>query len=175
MSIDLSTLSAKELFEMARKKEQEELEEQGGQGHHTKINDFINQRKILISAHKNVLLLTNKKIRDMQAQREKLIADHESRVAEIDNEIKLLGGEAPQTGETIEFDFIMESDDDSKLKSTIRQVMNKRDYISSSMLKEKLAAYGVKPVNFNQALELWLRNGWFESKGKGSYTLGKNI
>lgn len=165
MSIDLSKLSAKELFELAQKKEQEEKEDAERQG---KLDELKTQRESLLNEHKNVLLLTDKKIRDMQAQREKLIADHENVVAEIDKLIKSLGGSAakpePKTG-----------DDDAKLKSTIREIMNRRDYISASLLKEKLAAYGIKPANFNKDIERWVRDGWLESKGKGNYALGKSI
>ena len=51
--------------------------------------------------------------------------------------------------------------------------MNKRDYISASLLTEKLAAYGIKLANFNKELEQWVKNGWLESKGKGNYAMGK--
>ena len=165
MSIDLSKLSAKELFELAKQKEQEEKEDSERQG---KLDELKTQRESLLNEHKNVLLLTDKKIRDMQAQREKLIADHENVVAEIDKLIKSLGGSAPKPEPKA-----AAGDDDAKLKSTIRQIMNKRDYISASLLKEKLAAYGIKPANFNKDLEQWVREGWLESKGKGNYALGK--
>jgi hypothetical protein len=51
--------------------------------------------------------------------------------------------------------------------------MNKRPYISASLLKEKLTSYGIKPANFNKDLEQWIRDGWLEAKGKGNYALGK--
>ena len=165
MSIDLSKLSAKELFELAQKKELEEKEDAERQG---KLDELKTQRESLLNEHKNVLLLTDKKIRDMQAQREKLISDHEKVVAEIDKLIKSLGGSAAKPEPRA-----AAGDDHAKLKSTIRQIMNKRDYISASLLKEKLAAYGIKPANFNKDLEQWVREGWLESKGKGNYALGK--
>lgn len=171
MSIDLSKLSAKELFELAQKKEQEEQQEAD---HKAKVNELMAQRETTISEHKNVLLLTDKKIRDMQAQREKLIADHLQVVSEIDKEIKSLGGAAPKT-EPKSSTASNGGSDEAKLKSTLRQVMNKRDYISAGLLKEKLAAYGIKPANFNKDLEQWVRDGWFVSKGKGNYALGKKI
>ena len=165
MSIDLSKLSAKELFELAQKKEQEEKEDSERQG---KLDELKTQRESLLNEHKNVLLLTDKKIRDMQAQREKLIADHENVVAEIDKQIKSMGGSTPRSEPKA-----AAGGDDAKLKSTIREVMNRRDYISASLLKEKLAAYGIKPTNFNKDLEKWVRDGWLESKGKNNYALGK--
>ncbi len=169
MSIDLSKLSAKELFELAQKKEQEEQQQAKQQ---SRVNELIAKREAALSEHKNVLLLTDKKIRDMQAQREKLISDHEKVVADIDQEIKSLGGNAPKT-EAKAAAASGGGSDDSKLKSTIRQIMNKRDYISASLLKEKLAAYGITPATFNKDLEQWVRNGWLEGKGKGNYALGK--
>ena len=167
MSIDLSKLSAKELYELAQKKEKEE---QDAAERQAKVNALIQERETLVSEHKNVLLLTDKKIRDMQEQREKLITDHEKALAELDNKIKESGGTPPgKAGKT------SGGDDQEKLKSTIRQIMNKRPYISSTLLKEKLAAYDIKPQNFNKALEQWVSNGWFTSKGKGNYALGKKI
>ena len=61
MSIDLSKLSAKELFELAQKKEIEEREDAERQG---KLDELKAQRESLHGEHKNVLLLTDKKIRD---------------------------------------------------------------------------------------------------------------
>ena len=167
MSIDLSKLSAKELFELAQKKEIEEQEDAERQG---KLDELKAQRESLLGEHKNVLLLTDKKIRDMQAQREKLIADYEKVVAELDKQITAMGGTPPKP-ETKGTSAA--GGDSDKLKSTIRQIMNKRDYISASLLKEKLAAYGIKLDNFNKDLEQWVKNGWLESKGKGNYALGK--
>ena len=167
MSVDLSKLSAKELYELAQKKEREEQEEAERQ---EKINELMEQRTTMLSEHKNVLLLTDKKIRDLQEQRDKLIADHDKALAELDAKIKESGGKAPAnsqgTGGTTDSD---------KLKATIRQVMNKRPYISATLLKEKLAAYDIKPANFSQELEKWIKDGWFVSKGKGNYSLGKKI
>jgi hypothetical protein len=121
----------------------------------------------MVSEHKNVLLLTDKKIRDMQEQREKLVKDHETALSNLEAEIKALGGSAPKTSSTTS------GDPNSNIKSTIRQVMNKRPYISAGLLKEKLAPYGIKPANFNKELEQWIKNGWLENKGKGNYALGK--
>lgn len=169
MSIDLSKLSAKELFELAQKKEKEEQEEADRQG---KIDELSSRREAMVSEHKNVLLLTDKKIRDMQEQRDKLIATHEQAVAELDKEIEAMGGSAPRAQPNASASA---ADDRSKIKSTIRQVMNRRPYISASLLKEKLASCGINPDNFNKELEQWVRDGWFESKGKGNYALGKKI
>jgi hypothetical protein len=171
MSIDLSTLSAKELFELAQKKA---LEEQEEAEHQAKITELMGKRETIISEHKNILLLTDKKIRDMQAQREKLITDHAQSVAVFDKEIEALGGTTPRA-ETKPVAVSSGQDDTAKLKSIIRQVMNKRDYISTSMLKEKLAAYGVRPANFTKDLEQWVRDGWLENKGKGNFALGKRL
>jgi len=164
MSIDLSKLSAKELFELAQKKEQEEQDAAERQG---KIDELKAKLETMVSEHKNVLLLTDKKIRDMQEQREKLVKDHEVALSELESEIKALGGSAPKSEST------SGGDPNAKIRSTIRQVMNKRPYISAGLLKEKLTPYGIKPANFNKELEQWVKNGWLENKGKGNYALGK--
>ena len=163
MSIDLSQLSAKELYELAQKKEQEEQEAAERQG---KIDELKQRLEEVVSEHKNVLLLTDKKIRDMQEQREKLVKDHEAAVAELEGEIKALGGSTPKSAAPA-------SGNSSNIRSTIRQIMNKRPYISAGLLKEKLASYGIKPANFNKDLEQWVKDAWVEAKGKGNYALGK--
>ncbi|MDH5784827.1 MAG: hypothetical protein OEZ16_04365 [Chromatiales bacterium] len=160
MSVDLSKLSAKELFELAQKKEQEEKSDAERQD---KINELKEKLESLVGEHKNVLMLTDKKIRDMQEQREKLIKDHEKALADLETEIKALGGAAPKSASS--------SGDD--LRSTLRQIMNKRPYISGSLLKEQLATRGIKFTNFNKDLEKWVKDGWLEAKGQGNYALGK--
>jgi L-lactate utilization protein LutB len=179
MSIDLSKLSAKELFELAQ---QREKEEQQAAERDARINELQNRREAMLNEHKSVLLLTDKKIRDMQAQRDKLIADHEQAVAEIDKEIVAMGGNAPTAQTAADAGAAAKStatsggdDDTAKLKATLRQIMNKRPYISASLLKEQLASYGIKPANFNKDLEQWVRNGWFENKGQSNYSLGKRF
>lgn len=168
MSIDLSKLSAKELYELAQKKEQEEKDLAERQG---KLDELKAKRETLAAEQKNILFLTDKKIRDMQEQRDKMAAEQASTLAELDKEIEALGGSVPKQQATAP----VGATDDAKLKSTIRQIMNKRPYISDSLLKEKLESYGIKPANFHKALEQWVRDGWFDSKGKGNYALGKKI
>jgi len=170
MSIDLSKLSAKELFELAQQKEKEEQEAAEREG---KVAELKGKRETMISEHKSILLLTDKKIRDMQEQREKLVSDHEKAVAEIDKEIAAMGGSAPKAEQKPA--TASGGDDTAKLKSTLRQIMNKRPYISASLLKEQLASYGIKPADFSKELDLWVKNGWFENKGKGNFALGKKL
>lgn len=179
MSIDLSKLSAKELFELAQQKEQEEQQEAERDA---RIGELKKRREAMVNEHKSVLLLTDKKIRDMQAQRDKLIADHGQAVADLDREITALTGTAspaaaprtePETASTVAASA--ENDDIAKLKATLRQIMNKRPYISASLLKEQLASYGIKHANFNKELEQWVRNGWLEAKGQGNYALAKRF
>jgi hypothetical protein len=169
------------LFELAQQKEKEEQQEAERDA---RIGGLKSRRETMLNEHKNVLLLTDKKIRDMQAQRDKLIADHEQAVAEIDKEISALGGTSPKAtvAATAETGAVTkpaaaspENDDTAKLKATIRQIMNKRPYISASLLKEQLASYGIKSTNFNKELEQWVRNGWFDTKGQGNYGLGKRF
>ena len=163
MSIDLSKLSAKELFELAQKKEREEKDAAERQG---KLDTLKKQLEEMVSEHKNILLLTDKKIRDMQEQRDKLAKEQEAAQAKLEAEIKSLGGSAARGAASA-------GGDTANIRSTLRQIMNKRPYISASLLKEKLAGYNIKPANFNRDLEEWVKNGWLEKKGQGNYALGK--
>lgn len=193
MSIDLSKLSAKELFELAQKKEQEEQQAAERQG---KLDELKKRREAMVAEHKNILLLTDKKIRDMQEQRDKLLADQTTALASIDKEIKALANDGirmePLTEERSLDEMLLDEqmmaepkrptrpaansgDNVDQLRATLRQIMNKRPYISASLLKEQLATYGIKPANFNKDLEQWVKDGWFEKQGMGNYVLGKRI
>jgi hypothetical protein len=84
MTIDLSKLSAKELFELALRKEQEEqlLVQRQAQ-----LAELQKQRGLLISAHDVALADIERKITELTSQRAKLIVDHEKSMSAIGKEI----------------------------------------------------------------------------------------
>lgn len=84
MAIDLSKLSAKELFELALRKEQEEqIQTQRKE----QLIELQQQRALLLSAHQVALAEIERKISDLTSQRGKLIADHEKSMTAIGKEI----------------------------------------------------------------------------------------
>ncbi len=172
MSIDLSKLSAKELFELAQKKEQEEQEfaEQKAE-----ISELQAKREAMLNDHKVAMNLAEKKIKEMQAVRDNMVIEHKKELAALDKQLKALEAALPKPKGAFKATSSSTPESNVSLKATLRQIMNRRAYISASLLKEQLATHGVKPDNFNKELEQWVRDGWFENKGKGNYALGKKL
>ena len=84
MAIDLSKLSAKELFELALRKEQEE---QLQTKRHEQLIELQKQRAMLLSAHQVSLAEIERKISELTSQRGKLLAEHEKSMITIGKEI----------------------------------------------------------------------------------------
>ncbi len=87
MAIDLSKLSAKELYELAMRKEQEE--QQAAQRQQQLI-ELQKRRALLMSAHQVALAEIERKISELTSQRGKLIAEHEKSMGNIGKEISEL-------------------------------------------------------------------------------------
>lgn len=84
MAIDFSKLSAKELFELALRKEQEE---QVQAQRHEQLIELQKQRALLLSAHQVSLAEIERKISELTSQRGKLLAEHEKSMTAIGKEI----------------------------------------------------------------------------------------
>lgn len=84
MSVDLSKLSSKELFELAKKKEQEELEANQRKG---RLQAAIKNREALIARHEETLAASDRAIRELELKRQAQISDFEAVLSPIDKEI----------------------------------------------------------------------------------------
>ncbi|HEY0721698.1 MAG TPA: hypothetical protein VGE50_10660 [Gammaproteobacteria bacterium] len=94
MTIDLSKLSAKELFELALRKEQEEQKQAQRQ---EQLLELQKQRALLMSAHQVALAEIERKISELTSQRGKLIAEHENTMVTIGREIGELTQQIQET------------------------------------------------------------------------------
>jgi outer membrane biosynthesis protein TonB len=97
MAIDFSKLSAKELFELALRKEQEE---QVQAQRHEQLIELQKQRALLLSAHQVSLAEIERKISELTSQRGKLIAEHEKSMTAIGKEIGELTRKIQETERT---------------------------------------------------------------------------
>jgi len=91
--VNLEELSAKELYELAKKKEQEEarlaqLQEQ--------LKSLEAEREELISKHQEDMADTERRIRELQAQRERMEEGHKKALAILEKKLKTLGEEAEE-------------------------------------------------------------------------------
>lgn len=88
--VNLEELSAKELYELARKKEQEEarlaqMQEQ--------LRALKLERETLIKKHEEALAETDRQLQELTRQREKMLKEHESALSALDARLKKLGAE----------------------------------------------------------------------------------
>jgi FtsZ-interacting cell division protein ZipA len=90
MSVDLSKLSSKELFELAKQREQEE---QQAVVRLENLNAARVKREELIAKHEAAIAATDKAIQELQEQREQQLTDFEAALAPLELEISELEGE----------------------------------------------------------------------------------
>lgn len=209
MSIDLSKLSAKELYELARQKEQEE---QRQAELNKELNQLKAQREELLSGHKQNLGRLDGEIRQLQSQRERLVNEHDADLAKLDDKIETTRqrleqqqaaptpvSAAPAVAKKVEADKPVSpapavskapeaapspssskqaaataatSDLDALFK-VISELMRTREYISDTLLKEKLKGMGHSSPNLSKQLEQLVKDKKLIRKSGGSYVLGK--
>lgn len=95
--VNIEELSAKELYELAKKKEQEEarlnqLQEQ--------IKELRGEREQLIKKHEEENAETERKIEELQARRKALSEGHKKALAILDQRLKKLEDERQQSKDT---------------------------------------------------------------------------
>jgi DNA repair exonuclease SbcCD ATPase subunit len=195
MSVDISKLSSKELFELAKRREQEEQEANKRQEH---LKAAQTKREELIKKHEGALAATDKAIKELKEKREKQVADFEAALVPVEQEIKKLERlvkediarseaaepppkpaaaapvappsatkpAAPKTPAAVEGST-------EELYGLIRNMMRNRSYISESLLKENLKSAGFETANLRKQLEQLMREGRLDNKGRGNYALGK--
>lgn len=219
MSIDLSKLSAKELYELARQKEQEEQQQAA-------LNEELNQLKAqheeLLTGHQQTLGRVDGEISQLQAQRERLINEHDTELAKLNGKIKTTRQQLvqqqtapkpvstapaaaakietakpvnpePATGKKPETTpptasaknaaataspsaaaaAASAASDIDELFKIIIELMRSREYISDTLLKEKLKGMGHTSANLSKQLEQLVKDKKLIRKSGGSYVLGK--
>ena len=187
MNIDISKLSAKELFELAHQKE---LEEQRQAELHERMTRLRQQQEDLVAEFKAQLTKLDKEIKHLQQQRDRLVEAHDLDLAKLEGELESTdrqltsppaatkpaqsppapetapaqGGDKPESANPGDPDTLFEQ---------IRELMRGREYISETLLKEKLRGKGNTGVNLGKALEQLVKDRRLIRKSGGSYVLGK--
>lgn len=85
--VNIEELSAKELYELAKKKEQEEARLVQMQEQLTKLTS---QREAVIKKHQEDLAYTDRKIEELRKQRQALVDDHRKALDSLDKELQQL-------------------------------------------------------------------------------------
>ncbi len=202
MTVDIKSLSSKDLFELAKRKEKAEQE---ATQRVNRLAEVKKQKTQLIARHEETLAATDKAIRELQEKRTRLVSDFKTTLTPIELDIQELERKikadqvsasapppeavtpsptAPLSMPVISvpkqaapaFQPKAESssaDSSEQLFDKIRDIMKSRSYISESLLKEKLKANGFDTGNLKQDIEKLIREGKLEKKGPGNYALGR--
>lgn len=89
MNVDIKTLSSKELYELAKRKEQVEQE---AQQRVSRLADARKQKAELIAQHEAAIAATDKAIQELQEKRTRLVAEFKVTLAPIELDIQELEG-----------------------------------------------------------------------------------
>ncbi len=87
MTIDIKNLSASELFELAKKKEQEEQE---AHQRAARLAEIKKQIAALITSHKEALAATDQAIAELQEKRTRLVSEFKAAITPLELDIKEL-------------------------------------------------------------------------------------
>ena len=217
--MDISKLSAKELYELARQKEQEEK-------HQAELDDKRNklqqQREELVADFKRRQTELDEEIRKLQQQREQRLNDYHRQLEKLERELEALQDsgtpaspvekptkqqpapaepkpakeqtpapteskptkeQAPEPAETQSTAPAQASkpapakgragEDVEQIFKEIAELMRNREYISESLLKERLRNQGVSALSLSKALEQLVKDKRLIRKSGGSYVMGK--
>lgn len=195
MQVDISTLSAKELYELAKKREQEEalrtaqLEQ---------LETLNKQRSQLEQEYDATLEKINQEIEALHHKRILLVREHEKSLSTIKKDIQELNNKldkAPAVkletkAESVQVtctDPATSVIDKTPLAPTQRKpqkpnddigdkiigLLKMRTDISNSLLKEKLKAEGYDVSNLGKKLDQLVREKKITSKGGGNYSIAR--
>jgi len=88
MAIDITKLSSEELFELARKRQQEEQSEAQRAALKERLTELKKMRGLILSKHDEALAGVDKAIAELQKKRTQLISEHEEALSGIDKEMQ---------------------------------------------------------------------------------------
>lgn len=148
MNSDISHLSAKELFELARKREQEEWE-RTREERRGKIQALRAERKSLQKSHAKAL--------------KQLQQVHAAELASIDSQIsELTGQRVASTGKG-------SRSSGQTATGAVMEYINKAGQASSKAIKAALEEQGAPTAHISQTLAYLVRQGQVERVGRGMY------
>ena len=133
----LNELSSAELYEMARRREKEE-------------------RQRLMEANKE-------KLKELRAQRRKLISEHKKALAKLDAEIARLSGRAPAARNR--------SNATTGISEIVIEIIGSQGKASTGDIRAALAERGVSASNLPQTLSYLKRKGRIVSPERTIYQL----
>jgi hypothetical protein len=139
--MSIENLSSKELYELYKRRELEEQEQ--------------NKEKI------------RAQVEDLRARRREMLAQHKRELAAIEKEISDLTGRRPAATTSANSDRALRGDFSNKILDIIREAGT----ISTDDLRDKLTAESLSIKNLSQQLAYLKRKGRIKPDGRAVYTL----
>ncbi|MBK1673691.1 hypothetical protein CKO35_10295 [Ectothiorhodospira shaposhnikovii] len=143
MNKTLDSMSAEELFELARQREEQEKE---------------------LAAQER-----REQLEALQTRRKEVLARQAAELAAIDKEIKSLGGRTTSRRKRAVKAGASRSIGASNLSRMVVELINEQGEMTTKELKSKLESQGVEPRNISQTLAYLKRNGRVRNTGRGVY------
>jgi hypothetical protein len=187
MARPIEDLSARELFELAKKKLHLEQEETKRAELASRAMEFKKRHEQLLARHEQQLASIEREFAALTQRRAQVIGSFQSKLSDIEREmasvkssvvmvetegtihiLPVLPAETPLAKET-------RGSADDTLAETILEIMKGRMDISDSLLREKLRASGHGLTNLNKILERLVREGKITAHGLGNYGLKRRI
>lgn len=185
MQINIEDMTAEELFALANKKKEAELESAKQDEIKNKLVEIRNRREHLIREFEQSLAATDKEIQALQNQREQLLGKHQVALAFIDNNLAELeqsiarpnkiepAQKSSPTTITTPSRKDKGHDKQEELAAQIMQILAGRKSISESMLKEQLRARGFSTSQLDKIMHALIREERIVDHGFGNYAAGK--
>ncbi|MGE0079836.1 MAG: hypothetical protein AB7U81_00900 [Thiohalomonadaceae bacterium] len=195
MLVNLDELSANELLELARKKQQQEVEKARAAAVVSRLAQLRKRREQLMADQERALAILEKELQALQQRRAQLVASHQSALAALDKEMAEVSASkdsvpeavapvaaapmtvAPAPAAVAEPADASQSREGEKGKpdmaATILQLLKGRIDISEGFLRERLRSGGYDLAKLGKTLEQLVREGKLVNKGGGNYALKK--
>lgn len=189
MQVDISNLSAKELFELAKQKELEEKEASARKAMEELLEKLMVKRDELVTARDDDLAEIDKKIDELTEQREQIIASHEDSISEVDSEIEALNkkldqepsekpsakaassAKKPEPAPKAETKKAAKEPMDAA--DRILEMLKVRSYVSHGMLEETLKSEGIDLTDLSKKINNLIRSKKIVRRSGGNYALKK--
>ncbi len=179
MAIDFNNLSADELFELAKRKRQDEEREKARLA---SVAGLRERRKQVAEEHKRALEGIDAQIREMHQKRGQMALRYKQEVDAIDAEIENLSREARSAQPASNKGTApssqppqapVKSGPEGGLEAAIVSILRERKDISEGLLKERLKARGFNVTGLSKELQRLIKVGLVVDRGRDNYALKK--
>ncbi|MCG5500859.1 hypothetical protein [Ectothiorhodospira lacustris] len=143
MNKTLDSMSAEELYELARQREAQEKEH------------AAQERREQLEA--------------LQVRRKDMMARQAAELAAIDKDIQALGGRTAPRRKATAKGGEGRGNGNPNLSRMVVEIINEQGEMSTKALKSRLASQGVETRNISQTLAYLKRNGRLRNTGRGIY------